>query len=253
MKHHLYNTFFIIIISAKIEGEEFFDRFPGFCKVIAFGCTIACINSLGYICHHKHYNKIFKKSSAMAMCICVIGIGLLLVLLNYAGIGDHSFDQKSLECIWDRMATYPYTVAFSVTLVWIPVFIVGFSYLNIYMSVRRSARNTKYKSSMRTGSYSSALARTLFIIYAIFSVCWIPYALLIVVDTRDTFPHEVHVYITAWAHLHPSINWLVYYFTNTKFQSAFNQIAHLNVVFRCERRVQQDHDLSTWNVNLNNF
>lgn len=248
--------FFITTISAKIEGEEFFDRLPGLCKVIAFGCTIACINSLGniallnfnrymYICQHKYYNKVFKTSSAIVMCSCVIGIGFLLVFLNYADIGDHSFDRKSLECIWDRMDTYPYTVVFSVTLVWIPVFVVGFSYLNIYMSVRRSARSTKYTSSMRTKPYSSALAKTLFIIYAIFTVCWIPYALLIVVDTKDTFPHELHVYITVWAHLHPSINWLVYYFTNKKFQDAFNRLAHLNFIFRCNRIVRKDNETST--------
>lgn len=179
------------------------------------------------------------------MCCCLYGIGLTLVLLNFAGIGDHSFDRKSLECIWDRLDTYPYTVIFSVALVWIPVIIVGFSYLGIFLSVHKSRQNIKHRSSMRKTSYSSGLARTLFIIYAVFTTCWIPYALIIVLDRYNTFPHEVHIYITVWAHLHPSFNWLVYYFTNTKFQAAFDRIAHLDKIFGRCRRGQSNEELST--------
>lgn len=117
-------------------------------------CTIACVNSLGsitlmsfnryiFICHHKHYNTIFKKPTCVAMCFCLYIVGLTLVLLNLAGIGDHTFDRKSLECIWDRMATYYYTVAFSVVLVWVPVAITGILYLNIFITVQRSTQRMK--------------------------------------------------------------------------------------------------------------
>ena len=174
------------------------------------------------------------------MCCCLYAVGLLLVFLNFVGIGGHSFDKKSLECIWDRMETYPYTVVFSVTLVWIPVIVIAFSYFSIFLSVHRPQQKIKYAISRRTSSYSSGLARTLFIIYVVFSTCWIPYALLIVLDTNDTFSHEVHLYITVWAHVHPSLNWLVYYFTNTKFEAAFNRIAHLNICFgKCRKRTEK--------------
>ncbi|XP_063428055.1 melatonin receptor type 1B-A-like [Mytilus trossulus] len=243
-------------IVAKLEGEEFFDKLPGFCRTVASGCTIACINSLGsitllsfnryvFICHHKYYFQIFHKKTCIIMCCCLYCVGLSLVLLNFAGIGDHSFDRKSLECIWDRLDTYPYTVIFSVALVWIPVIIVGFSYLGIFLSVHKSRQNIKHSSSMRKTSYSSGLARTLFIIYAVFTTCWIPYALIIVLDRYNTFPHEVHIYITVWAHLHPSFNWLVYYFTNTKFQAAFDRIAHLDKIFGRCRSGQSNEELST--------
>jgi ABC-type uncharacterized transport system fused permease/ATPase subunit len=49
----------------------------------------------------------------------------------------------------------------------------------------------------------------------------------------------------VWAHLHPSLNWLVYYFTNTKFEAAFNRIAHLNICFgKCRKRTEKQ-DVST--------
>lgn len=229
-------------IVAKIEGENFFDRIPHLCKVIACGCTIACVNSLGsiallgfnryiYICHYEYYLKIFTKKTCLLMCACLYCIGLLLVLLNFAGVGDHSFDRKSLECIWDRTETYSYTVVFSVTLVWIPLLVIGFSYLCIFRAVIKSRYNIKNTISRRKTSYTNGLARTFFIIYAVFAICWIPYALLLVLDRSNTYSHEIQLYITVWAHMHPSYNWLIYYFTNTKMHCAFNRIAHLDVLF----------------------
>lgn len=103
------------------------------------------------------------------MCFCLYSVGLTLVLLNLAGIGDHSFDRKSLECIWDRMATYYYTVAFSVVLVWVPVAITGILYLNIFITVQRSTQRMKEVTNASRNRKSIRLARTLFIIYAVFS------------------------------------------------------------------------------------
>ncbi|KAK3098101.1 hypothetical protein FSP39_016114 [Pinctada imbricata] len=238
----LYVTLFAdpMSIVAKLEGEHFFTMMPRLCKAIAYGCTISCVNSLCtiaclsfnryiYICHHELYNKIFKKWTCIAMCTCLYGIGTILVLLNLVGIGDHSFDRKSLECIWDRMATFFYTVVFSVTLVWIPIIVIGISYLQIYLAVRKSdQRMSKATSKQKKENRSFGLAKSLFIIYAVFATCWIPYALIIVADRFDTFPHIAHVVITVFAHLHPSINWLVFYATNKKFKYAFNRIAHMN-------------------------
>ena len=160
------------------------------------------------------------------------------MLLNALEIGDHGFDRKSLECIWDRMATFYYTVVFSVTLVWIPSIITGACYLRIYLYVRKHRRRIQEQTQGATQSSirSSHLAKTLFLIYAVFITCWAPYALLIVLDSEDTYPHELHVYITMFAHLHPSLNWLIYYITNKNFADAYKQL--LRRCISCRKRTQ---------------
>ena len=75
---------------------------------------------------------------------------------------------------------------------------------------------------------TSKLARSLFIIYLVFSACWMPFSLLIALDANDTFAHEVHVTVVVWAHLHPSVNWLIYYHTNRKFHTAFRKLLRLD-------------------------
>ncbi|XP_061193333.1 melatonin receptor type 1B-A-like [Saccostrea echinata] len=238
-------------IIAKLEGEPFFNSIDGLCQGIAYICTMACVNSLGsitlmsfnryiFICHHKYYYTIFKKRTCIAMCFCLYIVGLTLVLLNLAGIGDHSFDRKSLECIWDRMATYYYTVVFSILLVWIPVIITGIFYLKIFVTVRKSTKKITEVTCADHNRKSVNLARTLFFIYVIFSLCWIPYALIIVIDRNDTFSYEPHLILTVFGHLHPSINWLVYYFTNTKFRKAFDKLVKLNKLFDlCKRKKKE--------------
>ena len=43
-----------------------------------------------------------------------------------------------------------------------------------------------------------------------------------------------------WAHMHTSFNWIIYYFTNTIFEAAFNQIAHMDSCFGICRKTNDD-------------
>ncbi|CAG2253014.1 unnamed protein product [Mytilus edulis] len=161
-----------------------------------------------------------------------------MVLLNNAGIGGHGFDDKSLECIWDRMATYSYTVVLSVCLVWVPLIVVGMSYLRLFYYVRNKRKQIVSRENVpNIDNRSLRLAKTIFIAYAIFSTCWMPFATLLVADSDDTFPHEVHLFITVFAHLHPSINWLIYYNTNGNFKAGFHKIFRI-----CSRRYKAQHN-----------
>ncbi|XP_069142045.1 melatonin receptor type 1B-B-like [Argopecten irradians] len=260
-------------IVAKLEGEQFFDSIPGLCRTIASICTVSCIVSLGsiaclsfnryiHICHNHQYNRIFTSRNCVIICCALYVVGITMVCLNFAGIGDHTFDRKSLECIWDRMATFPYTVVFSVTLVWVPVLVTGISYIKLYMFVLESQKRlqqhsrqpiTTVSTSVTTDAVTNErtkpnqeenipaplplqkksvrkslhLARTIFVVYAVFSTCWIPFAVLMVVDTHNTFSHVLHLFITVFAHLHPSLNWLVYYITNRKFAVAFDKLVFM--------------------------
>ncbi|WAR23628.1 MTR1A-like protein, partial [Mya arenaria] len=202
-----------------------------------FIASLAISDLYFFICANDIYRKIFTRKRCIAICVSVYFVGTTLVLLNTAGVGDHGFDTKSLECIWDRMATYPYTVIFSIVLVWIPAIIIGACYLRIYMFVRthrlRLKEARKHLGGNQTPLKSYHLAKTLFVIYIVFITCWAPYALLMVADFKDTFAHEVHVYITMFAHLHPSLNWMIYYLTNKHFAKAYKEVfasCYLNVI-----------------------
>lgn len=313
-------------------------------------CTVSCVGSLMtlsamscnryvLICHHSLYRRIFTRCHCVLILLAIYLVGTLLVVLNFGGLGDHSFDHKSLECIWDRMDNHDYTIVFAVVMVWVPITVTGFAYCRIYQHVKKSRKrvhyhtNTSSKNSSTLDCRSETLngdvsttdkeaggkplvdsvndarwkrrveklpltsrdedgssagaehlkgeslptksatgvggvatfvfddapsqqslvmttaptsannvrnrvkrrdcttvnvARALFSLYLVFAVCWVPYSLLIILDRKDTFAHELHVTIVVWAHLHPSINWLMYYKTHSKFRRAFRKLLGLD-------------------------
>ena len=67
--------------------------------------------------------------------------GFFLISFNFFGIGDHAFDYKSYECVWDRMASHDYTIVFAIVLVWVPIIITGLAYSRTYRYVRRVRTN----------------------------------------------------------------------------------------------------------------
>ena len=140
------------------------------------------------------------------MCFCLYLIGLLLILLNFVGIGDHLFNRPSLECIWDRLITYYYTVFFTVIFVWKPLLVTGIFYVTIFFLKFRGSKRIVNATSHAQQKRPLYLAKTLFLIYTAFVLCWIPYAVLMVADREDSFPLEIHVIITTFANLHPSFN-----------------------------------------------
>ena len=214
------------------------------------------LNRYVFLCHNTFYARIFTKRNCICICLSLYGIGAFLVCLNLAGIGNHSFDRKSLTCMWDRMASYPYTIVFSVTLVWIPCIVIGVCYLRIYMFLREHAnRMKKTIHGAQIGETNRSLQRNLqphivksmFIIYAVFVFFWAPYALLIVIDSRDSFSHDVHVVITAFAHIHASVNWCIYYKTQKRFADAYRKILRCGRRNNCIRHIDQPVNQQTPN------
>ena len=75
------------------------------------------------------------------------------------------------------------------------------------------------------------MIRTFFIIFLAFMTCWTPYAVIVVVDYTDQLPHQVHLYILLLAHLHSSLNGIIYFFTNQHFRHSYEK---LFLLFTCQ-------------------
>lgn len=242
--------------SGKLKGHEFFLSIPMTCRIIACLCTISCVTSqltisiLGvhrYICvrYRKLYRRISTKRNCAFTVVGIYSVGIVMVSLNAVGIGDHTFDIKSLECIWDRLATYYYTVFLSVGLMFIPSVAVGLLYLRIYLLVRHFDRRMEVHVKLNGDRYPAVRhatsVKTLFIIYAVFTVCWIPHGVLIVLDYDDRYSQVVHVYLSTFAHMHPSLTWIVYYFTSKQFAQAYKQL--FTNIYNCrnKEKVQSDY------------
>jgi hypothetical protein len=229
-----------------VLGEGWFAVRPAICEAVASICLTSCFCSLLsigavsfnryiHICHNELYSKIFTRTKSVLMCLALWIICFLAEMSCFIGWGDHSYDKKTLSCVWDRTADFSYTLFFSLAGVAFPVSLISICYIRIYLFVRASkqrvaavrvdggqAQAAKDVSMQRQESMK--LARTLFVIFAVFAVCWSPYAVIVVADRYDTFPMEIHIFSILIAHTNSSLNSVLYGLTNANFREGYKKL-----------------------------
>ncbi|ELU08523.1 hypothetical protein CAPTEDRAFT_123524 [Capitella teleta] len=241
-----------------ILGEGWFVVRPVICETVASICLTSCFCSLLsigtvsfnryiHICHNELYPKIFTKTKSFFMCIALWVICFLAEMSCFIGWGDHSFDKKTLSCVWDRTADFSYTLFFALVGVAFPVTLISICYVRIYRFVNASKIRVgaqrddgqPQKDFSNQRQESMRLARTLFIIFAVFAACWTPYAIIVVADRYDTYPMEIHIFSILVAHTNSSLNSILYGLTNANFREGYKQIAMFFfgwLPFSCLRR-----------------
>ena len=129
----------------------------------------------------------------------------------------------------------------------LPVIVISYSLLKIFIYVRSSHNRVSSKTTLRTpasiqSTYppsttkeqtfisstrakaqrdSIHLAFTLGTIFLVFVTCWVPYALVVLFDPNDTLSLPFYLYVLLLAHLHATVNSIIYGITNNLFRQAY--------------------------------
>ena len=238
-------------VSGMVLGKNYFDARPALCDVIATTCLCACVTALFsiggisfnryfYICRSAYYSRIFTLRNNLLLCASFWMTGIVITLPALLGWTHNVYDEKLMECHWNRTQSLTFTIFFSVGIIFTPISIISVSYVKIYLFFRASRERVAMSSGLRTqGSVRKneaaiKLAKTLFVIFIVFSVCWTPYAIMVLVDYSLNFPPEVLLFTVAFAHMHSSLNPVVYGITNHHFREAYarilNFICHCNII-----------------------
>ena len=65
------------------------------------------------------------------------------------------------------------------------------------------------------------LAKTLFIIFIVFCICWTPYGLLCLIDRYDVIRLEAYAVSILLAHISSTLNSILYAVTNKAFRDGY--------------------------------
>ena len=166
------------------------------------------------------------------MCgLCWI-LAFLFEVYNLVGRGDHFFDKKSHQCIWNRTADPSYTISIAVLLISLPLILMTISNIAIYRKFRASKKklsnfnthpsttesheNVEVKTAQ--DRQTNRLFKTICMITFAYIVCWTPYVLIIIIDLADRLPMWVHLWATFLAHLHSSLSCVIFLFTSSSFK-----------------------------------
>lgn len=175
------------------------------------------------------YKRIFTKKKTLLICIGLWFIAFLIELPNLTGWGGHTFDLKTLGCSFDRLFSLGYTIFLSITALYIPLTLILYCYVKIYLYVRRSRRQInksmagKKDKSKRGRNDEIRLARTFFIVFMSFLICWTPYDLTLFFDRDDKWPGWLYVLFMQVGHFNSSLNSIVYGFTNRHFREGYKE------------------------------
>lgn len=252
-----------------IVGGSFFIDHIWMCHTVAIICVLACvcsmmnlaaisINRYVMINKHSYYSRIFTKKKTIFYCCFLWFIAFLVELPNLVGWGGHTFDLKTLGCSFDRLLSFPYVIFLSIAALWLPLSLIMFCYLKIYLYVRNSRRQlaktmntlTKDKKKQKRQKEDVHLARTFFIVFLSFLLCWAPYDITLFFDRDDQWPNWLYIVFLQIGHFNSSLNSILYGATNKRFRDGYKEfIIKICNVGRFQKDVRIS-DRSTTDTNL---
>ena len=217
--------------------------------------------------------QIFTPTYSALMCVAVWLVAVLFDFPSLVDVGwsQKAFDGKSNKCLWDRRKSHSYTLFLVLGGMATPLGIIVIFYTRIFLHMSY-AKSKLAKYSMKQYNCNNLFlkllrqARMMLVIFVAFSLCWLPYILILAIDGDDTFPLWVHLFSSLVAHTHASLNFIIYGVANRKIRRSYKQLLVSKVLCCCfigeqERKVE-DHDIlspchcdcgSTSNSNAGSF
>ncbi|XP_046568486.1 melatonin-related receptor-like [Haliotis rubra] len=222
-----------VSIIAKTLGWKFFSPLQPLCVIIGTICTVSCVVSLLTIatigvnrylivCHSHGFDG---KRVQSIILTCIYGWALTVVSMTFFGFGHHGFNHKTHMCLLVQGPSIGrFMVFFVVVCLWTPMLATLLSYGNLYHRVAKSRRRivavTKGNRRRKKKGDSVQLAKTAFTIFSVFVICWFPISLLFLLDRHGGVNTNVGILLSTFAHIHPSLNFFVFYGTNKRFRNA---------------------------------
>lgn len=207
-----------------------------------------------FLCRNPYYRDMYSWRKTFLYCVLIWVCCFALELPNFVGWGGHTYDLKTMSCSYDRLADMSYTFFFCAVAIGLPLIAVCVS----YSLILRYVRSIRKELSVFTGSVVSAstvkaqnrqqaeiqLAKTLFIAFIVFVVCWAPYAVVVIIDYEDQWSKIVYVVVIQLAHTCSSVNFIIYAAMNKRFRKGYQYL------LRCTNCVPRKHTIPDSDISL---
>ncbi|EDV27668.1 Melanopsin-B [Trichoplax sp. H2] len=169
----------------------------------------------------------------------------LIAFLPILGWNHYTYDKMQLLCLPNITMEISYPI-FAITVdIMVPIFLLGYCYLRVYMVMRQNMRRTTVTlhGKTRSRSYSRLhkrevqMTRMMFSVYLAFVICYIPYVIqaYVLIPLQIDVPNVI-VFLTGYIlNTNSAINPFLYGFTSEKFRQVYS--AYLCCLFSCRKRV----------------
>nr|XP_028570185.1 melatonin-related receptor [Podarcis muralis] len=194
-----------------------------------FNITAIAINRYCYICHSLRYDKLFNLKNTCGY-LCLTWLLTLVAILPNLFVGSLQYDQRIYSCTFAQTVSMSYTITVVVVHFIIPLSIVTFCYLRIWILVIQVKHRVRHdcKQKVRTTDVRNFL--TMFVVFVLFAVCWGPLNFIGLAVSIN--PSKIIPQIPEWlfvvsyfmAYFNSCLNAVIYGILNQNFRKEYKRI-----------------------------
>nr|Q90456.2 RecName: Full=Melatonin receptor type 1B-A; Short=Mel-1B-R-A; Short=Mel1b receptor A; AltName: Full=Melatonin receptor Mel1b Z6.2; AltName: Full=Melatonin receptor Mel1b-19; AltName: Full=zMel1b-2 [Danio rerio] len=142
-----------------------------------FNITAIAINRYCFICQANTYEKIYGRAGTLVLLTLVWVLTAIAILPNLS-LGSLTYDPRVYSCTFSQTTSAGYTIAVVTVHFLLPIAVVTFCYLRIWVLVLRVRRRvtTDVRPRLRPSELRHFL--TMFVVFVLFAVCWAPLNLI---------------------------------------------------------------------------
>ncbi|XP_069460605.1 melatonin receptor type 1A-like [Ambystoma mexicanum] len=193
-----------------------------------FNITGIAINRYCYICHNLKYNKVFSSANTIFYVALVWVLTFIAVVPNFF-MDSLQYDRRVYSCTFAQSASSLYTIAVVVVHFFLPIFIVTYCYLRIWVLVIQVRRRVKPDARPRIKPHDLRNFLTMFVVFVLFAVCWAPLnfiGLAVAVDPglSKSIPGWLFTASYFMAYFNSCLNAVIYGVLNHNFRKEYGRI-----------------------------
>ncbi|XP_010151840.1 PREDICTED: melatonin receptor type 1B [Eurypyga helias] len=194
-----------------------------------FNITAIAINRYCYICHSFAYDKVYSWWNTMLYVSLVWVLTVIATVPNFF-VGSLKYDPRIYSCTFVQTASSYYTIAVVVIHFIVPITIVSFCYLRIWVLVLQVRRRVKSETKPRLKPSDFRNFLTMFVVFVIFAFCWAPLnfiGLAVAIDPMEMAPKVPEwLFIISYfmAYFNSCLNAIIYGLLNQNFRNEYKRI-----------------------------
>ena len=252
-------------IASLVQGRWIFGttvcRLQGF-AILTF--AISSLLTMGVIAVSRYFSVVkparyivlFRRQrilmyTAAVWCMALFGSVPPLIFQT----GGYTFQPGKAMCMYPFQSNIAYTVFIECVFVAAPFTLITFCYAKVFYTVSRSNRVFTQENNpeqLRANVEEAKVTKTLALVMASFSLCWLPICITDYIDAargEPTLPRQMYLTYGFLAYLSSSINPFIYGATNRRFRREYKIILKkISIIFpcgRCSWAQNRTSDLST--------
>nr|XP_056715570.1 melatonin-related receptor [Euleptes europaea] len=194
-----------------------------------FNITAIAINRYCYICHSLWYDKLFNRKNTYCY-LCLTWLLTLVAIVPNFFVGSLQYDHRIYSCTFVQTVSMSYTITVVAVHFIIPLSIVTFCYLRIWILVIQVKRRVRQDSKQRQRSADVRNFLTMFVVFVLFAVCWGPLNFIGLAVSIN--PSKIVPQIPDWlfvvsyfmAYFNSCLNAVIYGLLNQNFRNEYKRI-----------------------------